>query len=287
MGVDEQVLIDLQESWESKLQEQQPMPGPTDHFPGKVPRPDESSDALYPPMKRALYEFNSRSTIGLPNGQLPPLSTVINSANNHSDSNFAIKHADLQYSNGQLHTNGNRRGSGYSEIELDELLGPPTGNRRFNSNQLDGLNDEVQDMPLGVSGSFTNTKLLTNQTNNELTTQNGNQLSQPTTQNGNLLSQPTTQKQTPSQYSGSSFPTDNFSSSSLEELSSGSDDGSGASSGGEDGVVGNRTSDNVILCQYEKVTHIKNKWKCILRDGMLHIDNKDYAFHRATCDFEW
>ncbi|KAJ3281040.1 transcription factor IIA subunit alpha [Borealophlyctis nickersoniae] len=45
--------------------------------------------------------------------------------------------------------------------------------------------------------------------------------------------------------------------------------------------------DNLILCQYEKVTRIKNKWKCTLKDGIVSVNGKDYLFNRANGDFEW
>ncbi|RKP06754.1 transcription factor IIA, alpha/beta subunit-domain-containing protein [Thamnocephalis sphaerospora] len=49
---------------------------------------------------------------------------------------------------------------------------------------------------------------------------------------------------------------------------------------------------NIILCQYEKarfvhVARTKNKWKCVLKDGVLTMDGRDYVFHRASGDFEW
>lgn len=45
--------------------------------------------------------------------------------------------------------------------------------------------------------------------------------------------------------------------------------------------------ENVILCQYEKVTRAKNKWKCTLKDGIVHVNRLDYVFHKASGDFEW
>jgi transcription initiation factor TFIIA large subunit len=45
--------------------------------------------------------------------------------------------------------------------------------------------------------------------------------------------------------------------------------------------------DNMILCQYEKVNRIKAKWKCNFKDGIVHIDGKDYMFHKANGEFEW
>jgi hypothetical protein len=49
----------------------------------------------------------------------------------------------------------------------------------------------------------------------------------------------------------------------------------------------NAPTDHLILCQYEKVSRIKNKWKCILKDGVVNINGRDYMFSRATGDFEW
>ncbi|KAJ3061664.1 transcription factor IIA subunit alpha [Podochytrium sp. JEL0797] len=44
---------------------------------------------------------------------------------------------------------------------------------------------------------------------------------------------------------------------------------------------------DLILCQYEKVNRTKNKWKCVFKDGIIHVNGKDYLFHKATSDFEW
>lgn len=44
---------------------------------------------------------------------------------------------------------------------------------------------------------------------------------------------------------------------------------------------------HIVLCQYEKVTRTKNKWKCVLKDGIMLINGQDYLFHKANGDFEW
>ncbi|KAI7828909.1 transcription factor IIA, alpha/beta subunit [Gamsiella multidivaricata] len=46
-------------------------------------------------------------------------------------------------------------------------------------------------------------------------------------------------------------------------------------------------SDNIVLCQYDKVSRTKSKWKCVLKDGIMLINGRDYLFHRANGDFEW
>lgn len=30
------------------------------------------------------------------------------------------------------------------------------------------------------------------------------------------------------------------------------------------------------------MARVKNKWKCILKDGMIHVNGKDYLFAKCT-----
>lgn len=46
-------------------------------------------------------------------------------------------------------------------------------------------------------------------------------------------------------------------------------------------------SENIVLCQYDKVSRTKSKWKCVLKDGIMLINGRDYLFHKANGDFEW
>ncbi|KAI8324257.1 TFIIA-domain-containing protein [Martensiomyces pterosporus] len=50
---------------------------------------------------------------------------------------------------------------------------------------------------------------------------------------------------------------------------------------------GGEETEHIVLCQYDKVTRSKNKWKCVLRDGIMLINGRDYLFQKATGDFEW
>lgn len=43
----------------------------------------------------------------------------------------------------------------------------------------------------------------------------------------------------------------------------------------------------VMLCMYDKVQRVKNKWKCVMKDGVLTINGKDYVFHKASGEYEW
>jgi len=47
------------------------------------------------------------------------------------------------------------------------------------------------------------------------------------------------------------------------------------------------TTENYVLCQFEKITRVKNKRKCILGSGIMHLNGQDYVFHKATGEFEW
>ncbi|KAH8880076.1 transcription factor IIA, alpha/beta subunit [Thozetella sp. PMI_491] len=44
---------------------------------------------------------------------------------------------------------------------------------------------------------------------------------------------------------------------------------------------------DTMLCMYDKVQRVKNKWKCTLKDGVLTVNGKEYVFHKATGEYEW
>ena len=60
---------------------------------------------------------------------------------------------------------------------------------------------------------------------------------------------------------------------------------------------------NVVVCQYDKITRSKNKWKFHLKasrihhvkktflisvqDGIMNLNGKDYVFQKAHGDAEW
>ncbi|MCJ1309630.1 transcription factor IIA subunit alpha [Agyrium rufum] len=59
----------------------------------------------------------------------------------------------------------------------------------------------------------------------------------------------------------------------------------------EDNVVEGDEDDGnqgqIMLCTYDKVQRVKNKWKCTLKDGVLTSGGKEYVFHKAQGEFEW
>ncbi|XP_068009556.1 TFIIA-alpha and beta-like factor isoform X4 [Melanerpes formicivorus] len=46
-------------------------------------------------------------------------------------------------------------------------------------------------------------------------------------------------------------------------------------------------TDNVIVCQYDKIHRSKNKWKFFLKDGVMAIEGKEHVFAKAVGDAEW
>ncbi|EGV63226.1 transcription factor IIA subunit alpha [Yamadazyma tenuis] len=44
---------------------------------------------------------------------------------------------------------------------------------------------------------------------------------------------------------------------------------------------------HIMLCLYDKVQRIKNKWKCSLKEGIASINGRDYVFQKATGESEW
>lgn len=43
----------------------------------------------------------------------------------------------------------------------------------------------------------------------------------------------------------------------------------------------------IMLCLYDKVQRVKNKWKCTLKEGIANISGRDYVFQRANGESEW
>lgn len=61
-----------------------------------------------------------------------------------------------------------------------------------------------------------------------------------------------------------------------------SDDENGGAMGDDDDDFGDS-----ILCTYDKVQRVKNKWKCTLKDGVMSVNGKEWVFHKGTGEFEW
>ncbi|NXR12543.1 TF2AY factor, partial [Semnornis frantzii] len=46
-------------------------------------------------------------------------------------------------------------------------------------------------------------------------------------------------------------------------------------------------TDNVIVCQYDKIQRSKNKWKFFLKDGVMAFEGREHVFAKAVGDAEW
>lgn len=54
----------------------------------------------------------------------------------------------------------------------------------------------------------------------------------------------------------------------------------------EDEEVG-QDEGQIMLCLYDKVQRVKNKWKSTLKEGVANINGRDYVFQKATGESEW
>lgn len=69
----------------------------------------------------------------------------------------------------------------------------------------------------------------------------------------------------------------------LDDLGLDSDE---AGSGDDDDEDDDDEGD-IILCLYERVQRVRNRWKCQLREGIATFNGRDYAFSKASGDSEW
>jgi len=46
-------------------------------------------------------------------------------------------------------------------------------------------------------------------------------------------------------------------------------------------------TENVVVCQYDKISRTKNKWRFTLKSGVMNIDGRDYVFSKATGEADW
>ncbi|KAL0723757.1 hypothetical protein Bca4012_038356 [Brassica carinata] len=44
---------------------------------------------------------------------------------------------------------------------------------------------------------------------------------------------------------------------------------------------------HLVLAQFDKVTRTKSRWKCNLKDGIMHINDKDILFNKAIGQFDF
>lgn len=54
-----------------------------------------------------------------------------------------------------------------------------------------------------------------------------------------------------------------------------------------DEAVDDENINDLVLCQYEKISRVRTRWRGVLRSGIVHVNNRDYCFSKANMDFEW
>ncbi|XP_059481072.1 transcription initiation factor IIA subunit 1 [Neocloeon triangulifer] len=85
-----------------------------------------------------------------------------------------------------------------------------------------------------------------------------------------------------------------------DDADSTKDDSAGEESGGneeeplnsgddvsDEDVAEQFDTDNVVVCQYDKVTRSRNRWKFYLKDGIMNLNGRDFVFQKANGDAEW
>ena len=50
---------------------------------------------------------------------------------------------------------------------------------------------------------------------------------------------------------------------------------------------GEDDGDAIMLCVYDKVQRTKNKWKCVMKDGIVNVNGREYVFSKANGEYEW
>eukprot|EP00741_Cyanophora_paradoxa_P005343 tig00000880_g5182.t1 len=71
-----------------------------------------------------------------------------------------------------------------------------------------------------------------------------------------------------------------------DERAEGGDD-LGSSDDDDDETNVDPETDHLILSQFDKVARTKNKWKVQLREGIMHLNGRDYIFAKANGEFTW
>eukprot|EP00262_Sarcandra_glabra_P016198 TRINITY_DN520_c0_g2_i1.p1 TRINITY_DN520_c0_g2~~TRINITY_DN520_c0_g2_i1.p1 ORF type:complete len:383 (-),score=91.54 TRINITY_DN520_c0_g2_i1:136-1284(-) len=46
-------------------------------------------------------------------------------------------------------------------------------------------------------------------------------------------------------------------------------------------------TNHLVLAQFEKVNRTKSRWKCVLKDGIMRLNNKDILFTKANGEFDF
>ncbi|CBY21066.1 unnamed protein product [Oikopleura dioica] len=46
-------------------------------------------------------------------------------------------------------------------------------------------------------------------------------------------------------------------------------------------------TENILICQFEKIARVRNRWRFQLVNGIMTLNGKDYVFQKATGEGEW
>jgi len=46
-------------------------------------------------------------------------------------------------------------------------------------------------------------------------------------------------------------------------------------------------TENILICQFDKIARVRNRWRFQLVNGIMTLNGKDYVFQKATGESEW
>lgn len=46
-------------------------------------------------------------------------------------------------------------------------------------------------------------------------------------------------------------------------------------------------TENIVVCQFEKIKRARNLWKLYLKNGVMNLNGRDYVFKQASGEVQW
>ncbi|KAJ5676775.1 Transcription factor IIA alpha/beta subunit [Penicillium maclennaniae] len=323
-GVDQKTLNDLKETWQKKLSsvnvasfpwDPAPPTNPSSRSPSASYRPHASQTlpAQAPPMgaPRIKTEPGSNMPMGMPpmhqvphqmSGQAPNSQSARDRAASHIQSKFgaaasnsvsqlqAHPHAQQQYP--QMHANG----------QMPHIKQEP-GYPSIGHSQNDGAGDSLAEWKAEVARrreaaqNGQGDRMLREHLNQQMLDLEGGGLLRPLSEQksstpasrhavaclkeATALQMSAAAPKVPGQFDGAEDPQEEEDE---DAINSDLDDPDDLIADDHDA---DESEGQVMLCTYDKVQRVKNKWKCTLKDGILTTGGREYVFHKGQGEFEW
>ncbi|KAG0241934.1 transcription factor IIA subunit alpha [Actinomortierella wolfii] len=259
MGVDETILHELQRSWETKIAQTR-----VTNFQASDNVPPTESYAY----EEQPYEAQAATTT---TAAAAPASTTTNTYNYQAEQTAAANLASMA-SSGSAQGNANRTG------ESTTTNGTSVNNNSNNIPQTDGASDVLSQQTLSKMSTEELDRLL----EQKFAAARAEEESQADGEGSTFILTPIDPEVRKARFLELQQRIGQFDGDAADE----DDTGLGSDLDDSDGDVDEET-DNIVLCQYDKVSRTKSKWKCVLKDGIMLINGRDFLFHKANGDLEW